>query len=103
MSRVVNYTEAAEWPEDEVQDNLDYLETRGRTWELEQAKALLGGADPGETPSAASDDEVPDGTVEEVLAWVGDDKDRAARALDAELDGKDRTTLVEALEGLAAE
>ena len=102
MARVVNYTEAADWSDEEAKENMAYLDTRGRVWELEQARALRGEADPSETPSAASDDGVPDGTVDEVLAWVGDDPDKAARALDAEKSGKDRSTLVEALEGLTA-
>jgi hypothetical protein len=32
----------------------------------------------------STEEEVPDGTVKEILEWVGDDKDRAQRALDAE-------------------
>lgn len=44
-------------------------------------------------------DAVPDGTTEEVIAWVGDDKDRAKRALDKENAGDNpRVTLVEPLE-----
>lgn len=40
-------------------------------------------------------DEVPDGTIEQVLAWVGDDQARAVRALDAEhAREKPRSTLV---------
>ncbi len=42
-------------------------------------------------------DAVPAGTVDEVLAWVGDDPGRAARALEAELSGKNRASLVAAL------
>lgn len=34
--------------------------------------------------SEPSGDEVPDGTAAFVLVWVGDDPDRAARALEAE-------------------
>ena len=30
------------------------------------------------------EDEVPSGSIKEVLAWVGDDKDKAKQALDAE-------------------
>lgn len=33
---------------------------------------------------------VPDGSVAVVLAWVGDDRDKATRALDTERAGKDR-------------
>lgn len=48
-------------------------------------------------------DPVPEGSIAAVLEWVGDDADKAARALDAEL-AKDapRSTLVAALEKFAA-
>ena len=44
--------------------------------------------------------EVPDGTAKEVTDWVGDDAERAQRALDAEnAQGEDaRSTLIEDLE-----
>jgi hypothetical protein len=47
------------------------------------------------------DDDVPVGPAKEILAWVGDDLDRADRALDAEL-GRDkpRAGLVARLEAL---
>lgn len=54
----------------------------------------------GETPqttAAPAVDPVPEGTAKEVLAWVGEDKERAARALVAEVEGNDRKTLVKAL------
>lgn len=42
--------------------------------------------------------DVPDGTVEEVLAWVGDDPARAAAALEAEQDrDTPRVTLIDHL------
>ena len=41
--------------------------------------------------------EVPEGTIEQVLEWVGDDPDRAAQAYEAEVVGKGRKTLLEAL------
>lgn len=56
----------------------------------ETARALLargdvaesrGGEEPGEP---VDPDAVPDGSAAAVLAWVGDDKDRAACALEAE-------------------
>jgi len=49
-------------------------------------------------------DAVPDGTIAQVLDWVGNDPARAARALEAERarDAADRTTLVAALEKLTA-
>lgn len=40
----------------------------------------------------------PEGTIDEVLAWVGDDPDRAAQALQAEREGKQRATLISELE-----
>jgi hypothetical protein len=43
--------------------------------------------------------EVPDGTRDDVLAWVGDDSDRAVAALEAEEQREQsRTTLIAALE-----
>jgi hypothetical protein len=56
-------------------------------------------ADPDPEPEP---DEVPEGTVAEIQAWVGDDRDRAMLALTAELAKGDdaRTTLVAALDKL---
>lgn len=52
----------------------------------------------------ADPDAVPVGTVAAVLGWVGDDRERAARALEVEAAAeKPRTTLVGALEALATE
>jgi hypothetical protein len=48
----------------------------------------------------SDDDAVPDGTVDEVLDWVGDDRSRASRALTAERAGQNRTTLVSKLEAI---
>lgn len=45
--------------------------------------------------------EVPDGTVGEVLDWVGDDPDRARQALEAERAGQNRSTLISELEARA--
>ncbi len=50
--------------------------------------------------NGADPDAVPAGTIDEVLAWVGDDADRAQEALDAENEGKARSTLIEALQKL---
>lgn len=47
-------------------------------------------------------DVVPDGTVQEVVDWVGDDPARAQQALDAERAGQNRTTLIAQLEPIAA-
>lgn len=56
-----------------------------------------------EVPDATRDLETPEetvprGTVHEVLDWVGTDKARAQKALDAEKDGAERVTLISALE-----
>lgn len=45
---------------------------------------------------------VPEGTVADVLAWVGDDLDRAREALDRERAEGNRRTLIERLEELLA-
>lgn len=48
---------------------------------------------------SGSGDQVPDGPAKDVLAWVGDDSDRAVAALEAEeTRDQPRTTLVAALE-----
>lgn len=52
------------------------------------------------TAGAASD--VPEGTVADVLTWVGGDLDRARRALDRERAEANRRTLIERLEELLA-
>jgi hypothetical protein len=54
----------------------------------------------GQTP--VSEDAVPDGTVEDVMAWVGDDPARAAAAADAERAGKGRKTLLADLDKIAS-
>jgi hypothetical protein len=55
-----------------------------------------------EAPEESS--EVPTGTINEVKAWVGDDKERAQAALDAENEKDNpRSTLVDWLEGVLAE
>lgn len=57
-----------------------------------------------EPEPAVDPDAVPDGTVAVVLGWVGDDRERAVRALEVENAAeKPRTTLVNALEALATE
>lgn len=44
---------------------------------------------------------VPQGTVAEILEWVGDDPGRAQEALDAEYSGAGRSTLITQLEAIA--
>jgi hypothetical protein len=56
-----------------------------------------GSSEPVEPPP--ENGEPPEGTIEEVKAWVGDDPDRAQQALDAEEAGQQRQTLMAWLEG----
>lgn len=53
-------------------------------------------ADPSEPET---DTVVPVGTIAEVLAWVGEDHDRALRALAAEEVGQNRKSLIKTLAG----
>ncbi len=45
------------------------------------------------------DDQVPVGTADDILAWVGSDETRRAAALTAEQAGKNRKTLITKLGG----
>lgn len=45
--------------------------------------------------------EVPEGTISDVLDWVGDDPERAQAALVAERDGQNRSTLISQLESIS--
>lgn len=54
----------------------------------------------GDVETADDTDPVPTGSIDDVLAWVGDDHDRAQRALEAERAGQQRTTLIGKLEAL---
>lgn len=67
---------------------------RGWIEEIDDAPA------PEPAPSKAPEpdpDAVPDGNADEVLVWVGGDREKAARALAAEKAGKQRKVLVEQL------
>jgi hypothetical protein len=113
MSRKVDYEDAADWPKDEVQANYQYLLDRGReleaTWALdlrgEKWDDVFGGVpapvnEPQPVAPSVDPGKVPEGTIDEVLTWVGNDADRALDALAVEDDGKQRTTLMEALEAI---
>jgi hypothetical protein len=65
------------------------------------ANPEAGGLPPNE--NSDDTDPVPDANKDDLLAWVGDDKDRATRALEAEKDrtGGPRSTVVAALEKVA--
>lgn len=53
-------------------------------------------------PFEQINEDVPTGTTKELLDWVGDDKDRAQRALDVELENdKPRNGLVKSLKEIA--
>lgn len=51
-------------------------------------------------PIDADDEAVPTGTIDEVMAWVGDDRSRASRALTTERAGQNRQTLITRLEAI---
>ena len=60
--------------------------------------ASFGGSKRAEAKEAAAE-AVPSGSVKEVLAWIGDNEDRAARALDAEYERDEpRVTVIEGIE-----
>ena len=54
------------------------------------------------TPAVAPEvtEELPTGSIAEVLAWVGEDKERAATALASELSGSKRASLIKTLKAL---
>jgi hypothetical protein len=63
--------------------------------------ATEGPEDKSVTASAPVEDTVPEGPAAEVLEWVGDDKDRAKAALEAEEAGQQRVGLTKKLKELA--
>jgi hypothetical protein len=67
----------------------------------------LKGADPSEAPSPASDDSEPfdpgQYKIEEVLAYVGDDPQKAETVWGLEVDGKGRPTLLDKLSAITTE
>lgn len=44
--------------------------------------------------------EVPEGSISDIVDWVGDDKERAKLALEAEKAGKKRQSLMKTLKGI---
>jgi hypothetical protein len=61
-------------------------------------------ADPVPAPAVPDSDEVPTGSMAVVLGWVGESRERAARALEVEQAAeKPRKTLLTTLEALATE
>lgn len=51
-----------------------------------------------EVPAEVLEQTAPEGSIDTVLEWVGDDADRAQIALDAEKGGAKRKTLIAKLE-----
>ena len=76
--------------------------TAGASTEPGTPKQRASASEPAPAAPLGSGPEVPDGSVDEVLAWVGDDRDRAAQALEVEQakDEDARKTLLEPLEDL---
>lgn len=118
MSKKVDYTEAADWSESDAKDNVEYYLSRGRVFEVEEIARLRGVSwddltsegppevfpQPEPASATAMDpNAVPSGTVDDVLDWVGTDPVRAQAALDAEDSGKQRSTLMEALQATVDE
>ena len=74
----------------------EFLDTQtGRTIQASGARADYFRQSPARFQEQGA---VPDGTIAEVLEWVGDDDGRRQAALDAEKAGKQRATLIEKLD-----
>lgn len=86
-----------EWVEHAVASGMDRASAAAMS-KAELVAKTGGASEPEQEPSP-----VPDGTPEEVLAWVDGDKERAAAAHDVEMDREQpRAELAAALEELAA-
>jgi hypothetical protein len=97
VTKEIDVKAAKDWDDEEAALNIKYLRDRGRDAEADEAVAARGGE-----PSASGEG-VPSGTVDEVLAWVGDDTERAKQALDAEEESeKPRVSLMDSLESMLA-
>lgn len=86
-----------EVPEEKTVEAQEYPSNEAES----QPEAETSGASESEPEAAPDDEEVPEGTVNATLEWVGDDKDRAQRALDKEKASDDpRVTLIRELEDI---
>ena len=56
---------------------------------------------PEEAPAPKAALDVPEGSIKEVLTWVGDDAEKAKAALEAEEKGENRKTLVTKLKEIS--
>lgn len=93
----VDVRRGAVLPDDVPEEFVSALLARGHIAANEAAEPVKAAL------SVVDSDEVPGGTAAEVLAWVGSDAGRAARALEVEQakDGGGRSTLVANLSKLA--
>jgi hypothetical protein len=90
--KIAYYYRGAVLPEGLNEDRVADVVGLGLVAEVEVDAAAV------EQGDTADPNAVPDGTADEVLAWVGDDPARAARALVAEkIAEKPRTTLLDKL------
>lgn len=81
---------------------LRLLETGASVEPLDGDAKAFGQAPAAEDPAAEAAELDIDATAADILAWVGEDSERAAEALEAELaKDKPRSTLVKQLEKLA--
>lgn len=96
MSRKIDISKANEWSAKEYDDYTNYFSQRSDYSSLREIERVLKEGKPAEAP-----EKITDGTIAEVLEWVGEDVDRAQQALDEE-NYKDspRKTLVDELEAL---
>lgn len=78
-------------------DELEYLDPA--EWEGERFGPATGEprTEQVDTGPLTEGDTPPEGTVDEILAWVGTDPERARQALEAEHAGKARTSLMSKL------
>jgi hypothetical protein len=94
VTKEIDVEEAKDWDAKEAALNDRYLRDRGRDVEADRAAELRG-----DSTDEVSPDDVPSGNIDQVLEWVGDDADRAKRALDAEeVSEKPRVSLMDSLE-----
>jgi phosphosulfolactate synthase (CoM biosynthesis protein A) len=99
VMKEIDVEEAASWSEEEAQYNIHYLETRTRYVEAARARELRTNVEVGpDTPPEYN----PEWTAKEVVAWVGDDLNKAATALEFEGQRPEpRKGLTEWLESIA--
>ena len=106
MALEYNVTEAAEWDKAFAQKVLAFAEARARYEDIRIINELRAGVADDEAPpvEVGSVDWFATANAQEVVDWVGDDKDRAAAALQAEnTRDEPRKKLSERLEKLLAD